>query len=518
MQTLEAGVPFGPYTIEGFIAGGGMGEVYAARHAVYGSAVALKVLHDALHIEDQWRRRFAEEGVIGQKLKHPHVLAARELVEQGGRVALVLDLVRGGQTLQRVMSREFGTGLPLVSGLQIFLSVLQGVDYLHDKGIVHGDIKPENVLLQGEDFRKPATWTPMVTDFGTVGLIAHPVIIDGQTAVIASPRYASPEHLLGVDRLEVRSDVYSLGLLLHYLLTGRHASDARSVEEAAERLGDPPSLLAMIDLPESVQALVRKACDVDPAGRFQTVREMALAVRRVLDELGVKLELEDLQAELATEVMEERDGLMRESAVTDKALGALRNPHASDQTEAIAKSEPAVVEDSMGSGRKPTPSGGGATPAPPPKKGSSADEEEAPAPNPLWLGNEVEEDPSEAPTARLAPDEARSGDVFDDTSPTPSPAQRLRGDISEEITAPPASDRAAVLLDPAGPTLPPMPRPGQAESPLSARSGSSKAATPALRTPTGSGKSPTVVVVAGALGLVAALLVIVLVVVYLIGG
>src|SRR5262245_13479784 len=121
MPSLESGSSFGPYSIEGFIAGGGMGEVYAARHTVYGTAVAIKVLHAALHRDEGWRLRFNEEGVVGQQLKHPNVLSARELLEHEGRVALVLDLCTGGQTLLRVMEREFPTGLPLVRALNVFL-------------------------------------------------------------------------------------------------------------------------------------------------------------------------------------------------------------------------------------------------------------------------------------------------------------------------------------------------------------------------------------------------------------
>ena len=82
---LDNGETFGPYRVEGLIAAGGMGQVYAARHDVYGSICALKVLHEALHEDPDWRRRFNHEGLVGTQLKHPHVLSARELVEAEGR-------------------------------------------------------------------------------------------------------------------------------------------------------------------------------------------------------------------------------------------------------------------------------------------------------------------------------------------------------------------------------------------------------------------------------------------------
>ncbi len=301
MDRLIPGTHFGSYTVEGLIAAGGMGQVYAARHDVYGTAVALKVLHERLHADGDWRARFNQEGLIGTQLKHPNVLSARELVEDGGRIALVLDLVSGGQTLEKVLTREFPGGLPLQVALKVLLSIVQGIEYMHGKGILHGDLKPENVLLQG-DSRQVESWVPKVTDFGTVALVANPVMIDGKAAVVATPRYASPEHMRGVDRIEPRSDIYCLGLLLHFLLTGQHASSARSVIEAAAVVGQPLNVALMVDQPEPVLVIFRSCTAVDPDARPPSCRELAKAIRAELDRMGVPVDVEDLQADLATEV------------------------------------------------------------------------------------------------------------------------------------------------------------------------------------------------------------------------
>jgi serine/threonine protein kinase len=319
--SLAAGDEFGGYKIEGMIAGGGMGQVYAARHAVYGSPVALKVLHAELGNEGAWRKRFSDEGLIGLQLKHPHVASARELVEQEGRLALVLDLVSGGMTLHRLISRSHQQGLPLEQALAVLLGIVQGVEYAHQKGVVHGDLKPENVLIEGEAL-DPVQWVPRVTDFGTVALIADPVIIDGQTAVVVSPRYASPEHLQGVDALEKTSDIYCLGLLLHYLVTGRHASTASSVEEAHRVVSRSLPVVTLVDAPDAVIALFQRCTMVDREDRYQDCRDLALAIRDVLDGLGLGLELEDLQADLATEVMEERQE-MKDAAARQHMLDNL---------------------------------------------------------------------------------------------------------------------------------------------------------------------------------------------------
>lgn len=344
MQELEVGSSLGAYVIEGFIARGGMGQVYAARHAVYGNPVAVKVLHSALYEDPAWRRRISAEGQAGIALKHPHVLSARELILEGERVGLVMDLVPDAQTLLKVIHREYPQGLALAAALQLFLKVVQGVEYAHTKGVIHGDIKPENVLVMG-DLRQPSTWTPLLTDFGTVGLLAEPVMHKGRPAIVASPRYASPEHLLGLDQVDIRSDIFSLGLLLHFLLVGKHASAATTVREAAAALEHPLPLSDLLDLPEVVRELVARAVALDPFARFPTTLDLALAVRDALDRLGLKLDLEDVQGELATELMErEEDTALEQVSAHDTDFptqpeAAPSTSENSDDTELTAPEE-----------------------------------------------------------------------------------------------------------------------------------------------------------------------------------
>jgi len=351
-ETLAEGARFGAYTVQGIIAGGGMGQVYAARHEVYGSTVALKILHEKLHADDGWRARFNEEGLVGTQLKHPHLLSARELVEEEGRIALVLDLVPGGQTLEKIIAREFRQGLSLVQALQVFLGIVQGIEYLHGKGIVHGDLKPENVMIEG-DFRNPESWIPKVTDFGTVALIAHPVMLDGRPAVVATPRYASPEHLLGVDQLEDRSDIYSLGLILHFLLSGRHASNAQTVREAYDRTLKAVPMVALVDQPESLMAVFQRAVAINPDERYPSCRELALAVRGLLDAHGVQLDLDDLRADLATEVDEDRAEQQQQAHARRKAEAE----RLSEEAETELEEAPQALTDPEGPGSAAPPAG-----------------------------------------------------------------------------------------------------------------------------------------------------------------
>ncbi|MEZ4241155.1 MAG: serine/threonine-protein kinase [Myxococcota bacterium] len=375
-ERLPDGTLFGSYRIQGMIASGGMGQVYAAEHSVYGSAVALKVLHPALHADQGWRARFNEEGLVGTRLKHPHVLSARELVESDGRIALVVDLVPGGQTLEKVVAREFRDGIALETALRVFLRILQGMDYLHGKGIVHGDLKPENVMLEG-DFRRPVTWTPKVTDFGTVALIAHPVEIDGRPAVVATPRYASPEHLYGVDRVEVRSDVYCLALILHFLLSGRHASNATNVREAAEFVLLPVPIVHLVDQPETLIEVFKKATAADPAARYESVRAMALAIRDVLEKMGLDLERADVAADIATEVDEDRAKQRSgEGSASQAATEPLTREH-----EAMFEGEGELEEDlEVGDIVPPAPSAPAPQPTPKPQPQAAQRVPDTPAP------------------------------------------------------------------------------------------------------------------------------------------
>lgn len=353
MDKYETGSTFAGYTIKGLVAGGGMGQVYAATHEVYAVPVALKVLHPKLHKDSSWTKRFSVEGLVGTRLKHPNVLSAREMVSHDGRIALVMDLVQGGQTLEKVISREHRTGLGLVQALKVFLSIVQGIEYLHGKAIVHGDIKPENVLIEG-DIRDADSWKPKVTDFGTVSLIADPVTIDGKPAVVATPRYASPEHLYGIDQVDEVSDIYSLGLVLHFILTGEHPSPAKNVEEAAKFVRQPLSVVALANFGDSLIELYKKACSREPVDRFQTARELALAVRGILDEHGAALELDDLQADLATEIDEEMAERQRQAE--EEARSAAEAPADSGEsptqmaTEIVGDAQPVSVEATTASG------------------------------------------------------------------------------------------------------------------------------------------------------------------------
>lgn len=440
MEELGSGEQFGPYVVEGLVAGGGMGRVYAARHEVYGSVCAMKVLHASLDHQEDWRKRFTEEGLVGAQLKHPNVLSAREIVEEGGRLAIIMDLVKGGQTLEKVMSREFPRGLPLADALQVFLAVVQGIDYLHGKGVVHGDLKPENVLVEGE-YRRPETWVAKVTDFGTIGLIAHPVVIDGRTAVVATPRYASPEHLRGIDRVEIRSDVYCLGLLLHYLLSGQHVSNARTVREAALFVMDEVSTVYLVDQPEVVQAVFRKSVQVLPTDRYADCRELALAVRAALDGLGVKLELEDVQADLATEVDEDRARAQREMAEAAEAA---------EEAPPVPRQEPEPPAD-----ERPTE----VPPEPPPPEAFDAGLPAGPPTEP-----EPPTEPLQTPTPREIPDDPPSEPEATVPSEALPPPPITADEDAEEL------DTGDSIIDPAAaaPLPPPDVEPDRRPPPISA--------------------------------------------------
>jgi hypothetical protein len=178
--------------------------------------------------------------------------------------------------------------------------------------------------------------------------------------------------MFGVDQIEYRSDIYSLGLLLHFLLTGRHVSVAKNVTQAAEAVLLPVPVVMLVDQPEIVIALFKRACAVNPDHRFQTCRELALGVRAVLDSVGAVLELDDVAADLATEVDDDRVRLKEEQAAREDAV--LQASYA-EETEvelgAVLGEEPDADEVATDIGA--------VEPPPPPRAPDDGDRSEAPA-------------------------------------------------------------------------------------------------------------------------------------------
>src|ERR687888_895130 len=254
-----------------------MSSVFKARDTLLERRVALKVLHPHYTDDDQYVERFRREARAVASLSHPNIITILDRGEDEGRQFLVFELVEG-QTLADVLHEE--GRLPVRHALEIAIQVARGLGFAHEQGLVHRDVKPQNVILNGDGRAK-------VTDFG----IARSLDVQGVTqsgAVLGTSNYIAPEQASG-QPVDQTTDVYSLGVVLFELLTGEVPFPGESfVAVAMQHVNaTPPSLLEVRpDVPARVAHAVARALEKDPADRFPTMDAFAAELEACLAELG----------------------------------------------------------------------------------------------------------------------------------------------------------------------------------------------------------------------------------------
>ncbi|TML63496.1 MAG: serine/threonine protein kinase [Actinobacteria bacterium] len=267
----------GRYELEELVGSGGMSSVFKARDTLLERRVALKVLHPHFTDDDQYVERFRREARAVASLSHPNIVTILDRGEDEGRQFIVFELVEG-RTLKEVLDEE--GRLPVARALEIAIQVARGLAFAHEHGLVHRDVKPQNVILNGDGRAK-------VTDFG----IARSLDVQGVTqsgAVLGTSNYIAPEQASGqpVDRT---TDVYSLGVVLFELLTGEVPFPGESfVAVAMQHVSEPPPSLLDVrpDVPVRVAHAVDRALEKDPPARFLTMDAFAAELQACLAELG----------------------------------------------------------------------------------------------------------------------------------------------------------------------------------------------------------------------------------------
>src|ERR671935_1587880 len=267
----------GRYVLEELVRAGGMSSVFKARDTLLERRVALKILHPHFTDDEQYVERFRREARAVASLSHPNIVTILDRGEDEGRQFLVFELVEG-RTLKEVLDEE--GWLPVRRALEIAIQVARGLAFAHEHGLVHRDVKPQNVILNGDGRAK-------VTDFG----IARSLDVQGVTqsgAVLGTSNYIAPEQASGqpVDRT---TDVYSLGVVLFELLTGEVPFPGESfVAVAMQHVSEaPPSVLEVRpDVPVRVARAVDRSLEKDPVERFPTMDAFAAELQACLAELG----------------------------------------------------------------------------------------------------------------------------------------------------------------------------------------------------------------------------------------
>jgi tetratricopeptide (TPR) repeat protein len=259
---------FGPrYRVVGAIGKGGMGVVFRAHDTVLDVDVALKVVRDA--DQEAAMARFHREIALARKITSPNVLRVYDLAEHDGLCFLSMEFVDG--TDLAALLRTSGK-LPLPRALQIFRQVCIGLVAAHEQGVVHRDLKPQNVLVDKDDRVR-------VADFG----LARSIADSGMTAsgaILGSPAYMSPEQVRG-DPADERSDIYSLGVLLYQLVAGETPFRAETPHAVMEmRLHKKPPLLCDVvpDAPRHLEGIAAKCLALSPSARYATAGDVLAAL------------------------------------------------------------------------------------------------------------------------------------------------------------------------------------------------------------------------------------------------
>ena len=276
-MALSSGAQLGPYRIIAPLGAGGMGEVYLAQDTRLDRTVALKILPPELAQDPERMRRFVQEAKAASALNHPNVAHVYEIGEAGGIHFIAMEYVEG-----QPLKAKLGRPLEACEILDIGTQVADALDEAHSKGVTHRDIKPANIMLtpRGQakvlDFGLAKLASPSATDAATEGGTAFGVIL-------GTVQYMSPEQALGRP-VDHRSDLFSLGVVLYEMATGRTPFSGSSAPETIDRIAHTqPDAIARFHygLPEELERIIRKCLEKDRDRRYQFAREVLVDLRNL---------------------------------------------------------------------------------------------------------------------------------------------------------------------------------------------------------------------------------------------
>ena len=288
-MSIAPGTRLGPYEVEGSLGTGGMGEVYRARDVRLDRVVALKVLpSDASHDAER-RERFQQEARAASRLNHPHICTIHDVGEQDGRLYIAMELVEG-RTLADMIPPS---GLPAGRLLAMAIPLADAASAAHEHGITHRDLKPANVMVTSDgrvkvlDFGLAKLKDELAGPDGAATCVRH-ASLTGEGRVVGTASYMSPEQAEG-RAVDLRSDIFSLGVILYEMATGERPFKGDSVAATLSSiLRDTPRPVSDLNpaLPRDLAKIVRRALNKDPEHRYQSAKDL----RNDLEELKQDLD------------------------------------------------------------------------------------------------------------------------------------------------------------------------------------------------------------------------------------
>ncbi len=268
---------FGRYIIEEGIGGGGMADIFRAHDPRLDRPVAVKRLRPTLSGEEEVRARFQREAQALAGLRHPHIVQVYDFGIEDNHYYMVMEFIDGYDLKEHLNNLQAaGQTLSREESLRIATCVADALDYAHQRGMIHRDVKPSNILLTNDE-------GVFLTDFGVVRLLDQAGLTQAG-AFLGTLAYMAPELIEG-QQTDQRSDVYSLGVVLYEMVTGHLPFKGRTpIEIVKHQLEGPPPAPSSINpvLPHAVDAVVLKALAFDPNDRYSSAGELADALRKAV--------------------------------------------------------------------------------------------------------------------------------------------------------------------------------------------------------------------------------------------
>jgi serine/threonine-protein kinase len=268
---------FGKYRIVRLMGEGGMGAVYEAVHPVLKKRFAIKTLLPTVAVQRDARTRFLREAEAASRINHPNVVAVLDVGTEGDTPYLVMEFLEG-ETLDALLERR--TVLPVADAVDLMLPVISAVSTAHEHGVIHRDLKPQNIFLSRGPWGEAI---PKVLDFGVSKLVddREAVALTGTQAMLGTVTYMSPEQARGARGVDARSDQYAIGLILYEMVTGARAHPGESALEILHHIANGvfvPPRTARPELPVAMEAVLLRCLAAQPSDRYPSLRALGQAL------------------------------------------------------------------------------------------------------------------------------------------------------------------------------------------------------------------------------------------------